>query len=323
MVLNMLMVVLGLGGLFFGGELLVKSAARIARSLGVSSLVIGLTVVAWATSMPELIVNLNAMNQGSGGMALGNVVGSNIANIGLTLGLIGLWYTCAVQWTLTRREIPIMLLVSTIVFLLALDGSLGQLDGIFLVGMFLAYSVLVYALVRREQRKVTRALEEYELHEGLIEKQPEKISRAFEFGRLVVGLALLIGGANLMVDGASALARGFGVSELVIGMTVVAVGTSLPELAASIMAARQGQTDIAIGNLVGSNIANIGAVLGLTAVTQPVAVPPGLLSLEMPVMLAFSAVLLLFARDLSVRRLEGGLLIAAYAGFVLLAFVRT
>jgi cation:H+ antiporter len=279
--------------------------------------VIGLTIVAWATSAPEMVVNVNAALQGSTTMALGNVLGSNIVNIGLCLGLMGLMFPVKVSWQLIRREIPIMIGAAGLLYLLALDGVLGQIDGLILCLGFIGFNGLVYVLVQRERRKVTAALEQYEKQEGFINGN---VNRLFEIGRLAAGLTFLILGANLTVDGATALARVMGISDFLIGMTLVALGTSLPELAASLVAAAHGQADIALGNVVGSNIANVLGILGFTVVMQPIVVAPNLLRTELPVLLGFSVLMLLFSADRVIRRWEAALLVGSYAGFVLLLF---
>jgi cation:H+ antiporter len=239
--------------------------------------------------------------------------------IWLTLGLIGVFFTIKVGWQLTRREIPIMIAVSILTYLLAMDGSLDRSDGSILLAGFLGFSALIYWLVRQEQRKVTASLESYEKQEKLIDSH---VNRLFELARLTVGVFTLILGANWMVDGATAIARGLGVSEFVIGLTLVAVGTSLPELAASIIAARQGQTDIAVGNIVGSNIANLSLILGATASIAPLNVATNMLSLEIPVMIAFTGLMLLFSLDRIVQRREAVAMLAGYVGFVIFSVVR-
>jgi cation:H+ antiporter len=316
---NIFMVILGLVGLYVGGRWLVKSSARLAGSFGISALVIGLTIVAWATSAPELVVNISAALQGSTEMALGNIIGSNIVNIGLALGLMALMHPVTIGWQLIIREIPIMILAALAATIMAMDGTISRLEGFVLFGGFLAFSLLIYIMVRRERRKITAVLDKYQEEEGLTDA---KVNRLFEVGRMIAGVLFLIVGANFMVDGATALARSMGISELVIGMTLVAFGTSLPELSAAIVASMHHQGDIAVGNVVGSNIANILAILGVTALVQPISVAPAMLSFEIPVLLVFSALTLLFALDRIVRRWEAVALCTAYVGFILLSFSR-
>lgn len=318
MFINVIMIALGIAGLVIGGEWLVKSAARLASSLGASVLVIGLTVVAWATSAPEMIVSVSAAAQGSSEMALGNVIGSNIVNIGLCLSIMALVFPVKVSWDLIRREIPIMIGAAVLAFVLCLDGIISRTDGLILLLSFLGFSALVYVLVQRERRKIAASLEQYEHEKGLIN---DNINRLFELGRLAAGLLSLIVGANLTVDGATAVARTLGVSEFVIGLTLVAFGTSLPEFASSLVAAARRQTDIAIGNVIGSNIANVLAILGVSALVQPIPVTPTILQVQIPVMLGFSVLTLFMGFDRLIGRREAALLLACYAGFVMLAFV--
>lgn len=315
MLLNIIMIALGIAGLVVGGNWLVKSAARLASSFGASVLVIGLTVVAWATSAPELIVSVSAAAQGSSEMALGNVIGSNIVNIGLCLSIMGLMFPVKVSWNLIRREIPIMIGAAGLAFLLGLDGVLSRLDGLILFLGFVGFSALVYVLVRREQRQVTASLAQYEHEEGLINGN---INRPFEVARLAAGLLALIVGANLTVDGATAVARTLGVSEFGIGLTLVAFGTSLPEFAASLVAAARRQTDIAVGNIIGSNIANVLGILGAAALVQPIPVSSTSLQVQIPVLLGFSLLTLVMGFDRLIGRRESAVLLAGYTGFVLL-----
>lgn len=318
MFVNIIMIALGITGLVIGGDWLVKSAARLASSFGASVLVIGLTIVAWATSAPELIVSVSAAVQGSTEMALGNVIGSNIVNIGLCLGIMGLMFPVKISWQLIRREIPIMIGAAFLAFWLGSDGVLSRLDGLILFGSFMGFNALVYLLVQQERRKVTESLAEYEADEGLIDN---KINRRLEVKRLAAGLVFLIIGANLTVDGATAVARTLGISDFVIGLTLVAFGTSLPEFAASLVAAARRQTDIAVGNVVGSNIANVLGILGITAIVQPIVVSPNSLQVQIPVLLGFSLLLLLLCFDTIIRRWEAAVLLACYVGFVGLSFV--
>lgn len=318
MLVNVVMIGLGILGLVVGGQWLVKGAARLAGSYGASPLVIGLTIVAWATSAPELIVSVSAAAQGSSEMALGNIIGSNIVNIGLCLGIMALMFPVKISWNLIRREMPIMIGAAMLAFVLCLDGVVSRLDGLILFLCFLGFSVLVYVLVRREQRMVSATLEQYEQEESLING---RINRLFEVGRLAAGLVCLIIGANLTVDGATAVARTVGISEFVIGLTLVALGTSLPEFATSLVAAARRQTDIAVGNIIGSNIANVLGILGVTAMVQPVGVTPASLQVQIPVMLGFSLLVLFLGFDRMIKRREAALLLSCYAVFIGLTFI--
>lgn len=318
---NFLMIAAGLAGLFFGGEWLVKGSSRLARSFGISALIIGLTIVAIGTSMPELIVSTDAALRGSSDISVGNVIGSNIANIGLILGIAGLISPMVVKTSLVRREIPIMVGVTLLLLLLVGDGTISQGDGLLLlVGMVAFISLLIYAEQRASAAE--QALEagvEAEL-EAEIDGNITAKQRPREALRVVLGIALLVVGARLTVDGAVALARGIGVSELVIGITLVAVGTSLPELATSVVAAFRGEADISIGNVVGSNIANILLILGVTSVISPVSVAPQIIRLDIWVALGFALVLFPFALNQKLTRWEAGVLLAVYVGYILVTF---
>lgn len=311
-------VVAGLIGLFIGGEWLVRGASRVAEHFGISPLIIGLTIVAIGTSAPELLVSIIAALGGSSDLALGNVVGSNIANIGLILGLTGLITPVAVQVTLVRREIPLTILITVFAVLLMLDGAVQRLDGLLLMVGFIATSAFFYWL----------AVQQHEEDEAAHADDPpgaddKKVQLGLEFVRIIAGIAALVLGANLLVEGASNIARGLGVPELIIGVTMVAFGTSLPELATSIMAAIRKENDIAVGNVIGSNIANLLLVLGATAFIQPFDIQPDLqtVSVELVVMLAFSLLLWPFARNRILSRRESALFLGGYLAFVVYSFI--
>ena len=318
MIVNVILVVVGIAGLFFGGEWLVRGSSRLARSFGISPLIIGLTIVAFGTSTPELLVSVSAALQGISDVSIGNIVGSNIANVGLILGLAGLTYPIVIHVGLIRREIPIMLAVSILAFVLALDGQLSLLDGLVLLAGFAAFNLLMFQATLRERE--TGRLTDEDLQEGDDDKAV--VNRPIEVLRVLVGIGILMVGANLTVDNAIILARFFQVSELFIGLTLVAVGTSLPELATSVVAAMRKESDIAIGNVVGSNIFNILFILGLTSVIQPLPVSPEVVSSDMPVMILFALVLMPLVRNKLISRREAVALLVAYLGYVIWAFLR-
>ncbi len=315
---DVLYVVLGLLGLFFGGNWLVKGAARLSLSFGVSTLVVGLTVVAFGTSLPELLVSLDAVSQGANDISVGNVVGSNIANIGLIIGLTALVFPIPVKVQIIRRELPFMLAVSVLMVLLIQDGEIGRWDGVLLVVGIIAYTIVSYVLALREKRLLTAELEAFEAAE--FGADAAQANRLFEVGRLAVGMIVLVVGANLLVDGAVNIATALGVPKLIIGLTLVAVGTSLPELATSFVASMRKENDIAVGNIVGSNIFNILAILGITALVQPIGVNPRVLEVDIVVMMAFSGALLVVVLGGRISRWQGGLLLAAYLIFTVWAF---
>ncbi|MBI5666822.1 MAG: calcium/sodium antiporter [Chloroflexi bacterium] len=311
--LDVVYVLLGLIGLFLGGNWLVLGASRLAASLGVPPVVIGLTVVAFGTSMPELLVCLDAALRGASDIAIGNVVGSNIANIGLILGVSGVIMTIPIHIQLIRREIPIMILASLVVYALALDGTISGVDGLLLVAGLLAFMAALIVLSRHERLKPA---EERELAEE--EHITGSINRLFEIGRLLAGMVVLLTGANLLVTGAVNLARALGVSEIVIGLTLVAFGTSLPELVTAIIAAVKRHDDILFGNVIGSNIFNLLGILGITALARPVPVAVSVLQFDLLVMIAFALLVLPFSLNRLLLRREAAVLLAGYGGFIAL-----
>ncbi len=306
---NLLFLFSGLVLLVFGGEGLVRGSAALARRLRVSSLVVGLTVVAFGTSAPELVVSVGAALRDSGDIALGNVVGSNIANVLLILGLAALIRPLAIQAQVLRVDIPILIGVSVAVVPLLWNGRVGRAEGALLFAGIVAYTVLSVVLARRESARAV--LEEYD--KG-VPATPGNL--AVQLVLIAGGLALLVGGANLFVGAARRLAQSLGVSEALIGLTIVAVGTSLPELMTSLIAAVRRENDIAVGNVVGSNIFNLLGILGASACVKPLRAE-GIDAADYVVMLLAALVLLPLAW--SGRRLdrrEAVLLLAGYAAYV-------
>lgn len=305
------LLIAGLVGLFYGGNWLVRGASNLALSFGVSVLIIALTFVAIGTSMPEMLVSVQAALAGKSDLAVGNVIGSNIANIGLILGATGLIAPLSVKAILLRREVPLMILVSLLAFVLTIDGQISRLDGAILLLAFVAFNLLFYWLARRESETQERLLSE-------LEDSPDGMhSRRREFLFLFAGVVALVLGSRMMVEGAVNLARLFGISELVIAITLVAFGTSLPELAASLSAAYHRETDLAIGNVVGSNIANLLLILGVTAFVQPITVDRGDVQFEFIVMIAFAVLLIPFVRHQRLGRRQSALFLGAYIAFVI------
>ncbi|MCU0290773.1 MAG: calcium/sodium antiporter [Thermoanaerobaculaceae bacterium] len=300
--------------LVVGAEGLVRGAVRLAAASGISSLVIGLTVVAFGTSAPELAVSVGAGLGGQADIAVGNVVGSNILNVLLILGLSALIVPLTVARQLVRLDVPVMIGVSLLTWLLALNGRLGRLEGALLATGLVVYVVWSIRVSRRQSEAVPEGTD------AAVRRGPLPWSWWVASAALTVGgLAVLVVGARLMVDGAVALARGLGVSELIIGLTVIAAGTSLPEVATSVMAALRGERDIAVGNVVGSNIFNLLGVLGLTAMVSPrgIGVAPAALGFDLPVMLAVAvACLPVFLTGFTISRAEGALLLGYYVAYV-------
>ena len=295
----------GVALLVLGADLLVRGASRLSLSAGLSPLVVGLTVVALGTSAPELAVSMKAAIAGTTGMAFGNVVGCNIANVLLILGLAALAAPLGIAPAVLRRDLPFLVAMSLVASLLALDGRLGALDGLVLLTGGVAHAVVSLRQERGGNGPAARDGAAARPGRGLLDGMS-----------IVAGLALLVGGAGLLVGAATTIARSLGVSDLVVGLTVVAVGTSLPEIAASVLASIRGQREIAVGNVVGSNILNLAVVLGLTAIVAPggVAVPPEALRVDTPVMvLAALLCVPVFLRRREVTRGEGALFVALYA----------
>lgn len=307
-----------LGGvlLIAGAELLVRGASKLALAFGLSPLVVGLTVVAFGTSAPELAVTVNSAYTGQADLALGNVVGSNILNILLILGLSAMITPLVVAQQLVRLDVPLMIAASFAVLLLSLDGSLGRFDGGLLFTAVLAYT---FFSVRQSRNETDSVRAEYEEAYGVAPSDPSTRSGwPAQVALVAAGLVLLVLGAQQLVEAAVATATRLGVSELVIGLTVVALGTSLPEVAASVVASLRGERDIAVGNVVGSNLFNLLAVLGLGSLVAPdgVPVPPGAITFDLPVMIVVAiAALPVFFTGYTIARWEGLVFLAYYAAY--------
>ncbi len=305
--------VVGLVLLVVGADVLVGGAARLAARFGISPLVIGLTVVAFGTSAPELAVSVSAAMSGTGGadVAIGNVVGSNIFNVLLILGLSAVVAPLVVQRQLVRFDVPLMILACGACWLMALDGVVDRTDGLILVAALLGYTLLLVRIAKRSGEDAPAEVPELD-EKSLTARLPVQLLM------IVAGLGMLVVGSGWLVDGAVAFARLLGVSELIIGLTIVAAGTSLPELATSVLAALRGQRDIAVGNVVGSNIFNVLCVLGISSTVSPrgVNVAPAALSFDIPVMTAVAfACLPLFITGGVLSRWEGALFLAYYAAY--------
>ena len=305
----------GLAMLIGGAELLVRGASRLARLLSVPPLVIGLTVVAFGTSSPELAVSLRSASLDQVDLAIGNVVGSNIFNVLFILGLSALLRPLSVDQKLVRLDVPVMISVSFLPLVLGLDGRLGKIEGALLLGAGTLYTLLLVATARRE-----RAVEERVVYASADLRQ---LATAVVVG--LAGLWMIVAGADWLVEGSVAIARALGVGELIIGLTLVAAGTSLPEVATSIVAALRNERDLAIGNVVGSNIFNILAVLGGAAALAPdgLLVSPSALQFDIPAMIAVAiACLPIFISGFRIDRWEGALFVACYGLYIGLLILR-
>lgn len=309
-------VLIGLLLLVVGGEFLVRSSVGLSFKLKLSKMVIGLTVVSFATSAPELLVSLQAAYNGLSDIALGNVIGSNIANIGMVLGITAIISSLTVDRDFYRFNWPVMLLFSiALYFLLSNDKMLTQLEGI---GLLTCLFIYLFVLIRRARKK--KEISEDGVDDGLAESSYFKI-----FIWLAIGGVALYFGSEWLVKGATQLAKAVGVSDYVISVTVIAIGTSVPELAASVIAALKKEKAISLGNLIGSNIFNIASVLGLTAIIKPIAViDKAILSTNIFWMIGFAAILLPLAfipKRLELSRYKGLILFVAYIVFVALTFL--
>ncbi len=299
-----------IGGLLLltvGAELLVQGAVSLARRVGLSPLVIGLTVVSIGTSLPELVVSLDAVLKGSAAIGVGNIVGSNITNITLILGLSALVQPMRVEAQVVRFDVPILVAVSGLFVVLAHDGELGRLDG----GL-LAVGAVAYLAYNVWAAQDSPAAIQDEFSEGL----PTQHALVLDLGFFVLGLGGLVGGADLLVEGAVRIAEALAVPQVVIGLTVVAVGTSLPELATSMLAAYRNEGDLAVGNAVGSSVLNILGILGLTAFIRPVSTT-SLSVLELWALVGVAVLVLpLLRTHFTLGRAEGASLFALYLGYL-------
>lgn len=309
MTLALLYLAAGLALLYFGAEGLVRGSASMALRVGLSPLVVGLTVVAFGTSSPELFVSLRAALAGQADISVGNVVGSNICNIGLILGLCAVITPIATNSQIVRLDIPIMLGTTAIALFMLGNDMIGRADGLILFTLLVAYIIFSIRLARRQPADTLNA----EFGE---EVKISKRGLALDLLMVAGGLVLLLFGARFLVDGAVIIARAFGWSEALIGLTIVAIGTSLPELATSLVAALKKELDIAVGNIVGSNIFNLLGILGITAMVHPL-VPQGISWIDYAVMAAFSLVLwpIAFFRQ-RITRAEGALLLVGYVAYL-------
>ena len=316
MLVSVLAILAGFALLVWGADRFVLGAAGAAANLGVSPLIIGLTIVGFGTSAPEMLVSGMAALNGNPHLGMGNALGSNIANVGLVLGTAALVSPMLVRSETLRREFPVLLATMAGVVLLLIDGTLSRNDGvILLVGM----AAMIFGVVQIGLRE--REVGSDPLESTFAEELPDHMSNGTAALWLVTGMTVLLGSSRLLVWGAVNVAQHFGVPDLVIGLTVVAIGTSLPELAATVASALKGEDDIALGNVLGSNMFNLLAVMGLPAVIAPDDVPPEVLGRDYPLM--FGLTVALFAMAFGFRgsgrinRIEGVALLIAYVGYLL------
>ena len=304
--------------LYYGAEWLVKGASSFARSAGLSPLVIGLTIVAFGTSAPEFVVSIVSSIQNKSMIAVGNVVGSNICNIALVLGLISVFRPLSCHRSVIRRDIPIMLGISAYLLLISLDSKLGRVDGATLFSGIILYICFNYYVAVKESKNISSV---NSVTSKSATNRMEYISRPGQIVRIVAGIAGVVAGAELLVNSAVSIMHAFGVSEKFIGLTVVAFGTSLPELATSLVAAIKKEMDISIGNLVGSNVFNILGVLGAASLIRPISIPGGFI--ESGLLIDYLAMILIsllpwlmMKKTFSTRRKHGIILLSCYMGYL-------
>jgi len=303
LMLNILYFILGIAGLVIGGEMLVKGSSRLAKGLGISPIIIGLTVVAFGTSSPEFVVCLTAALQGASDITVGNIVGSNIANIALILGVAAVIKPIRIHDSITKVQTPFMIFLTLMVFIIALNHYIGRAEGLII---FLALPLLIFY----SYYSYKKSNGDDSGNNGSSKKP------VIQLVMITAGLFFLIVGARLTVSSGISFARTFGLSELVIGVTIIAVGTSLPELSTAIFSAIKNEHEIVVGNVVGSNIFNLG-ILGLVALIHPISVNPVALKLDFPVMIVLSILIYPVMKIGSkISRIEGVLLLCFYFGFI-------
>ncbi|WP_196141134.1 calcium/sodium antiporter [Aliikangiella sp. G2MR2-5] len=320
MLLNFAMVISGISLLVWSADRFTDGAAAIARNLGISPLIVGLTVVAMGSSAPEIIVSLNAAAAGTPGLAIGNAIGSNVANVGMVLGIAAIVTPLHVQSATLKREIPILFGVMVLAFALMIDHELSIADGLILLSSLVGYLVWLTFSALRARHKKDLMLEE------IIEELPEQMATWKATLWVIAGLLLLQISSKLLVTGAVSIAHNIGVSDFVIGVTIVAVGTSLPELAASVTSVLKGEHELAIGNVIGSNIFNLLAVLGVPTLITLVDVDQKVLVIDYAFMVGLTVAVCFMAwgqkgKPGEITRFEGGLLLAFFIGYQAYQFI--
>jgi len=310
LLLNVILFASGMAVLLIGGEMLVRGSSRFAKGIGINPMIIGLTIVAFGTSSPEFVVCLVAALKGSSDITLGNIIGSNISNIALILGVSSVISPIRVETSVLRTHVPILIFMSVLFFIICLNGYIGFMEGLLFFSLLIAINIYYLYFV---SSKITSSEKS---------KSPDSpdnkgaTPHLFQLFFIVLGLGLLLLGARLTVDQAIIFARTFGFSELVIGITVIAVGTSLPELATTVISSVKKQDGIVVGNIIGSNIFNLG-IIGLVTMIHAVEVNPAVIKFDLPVMIALSVLIypLMYINKV-ISRFDGLLLLVCYAGFI-------
>ncbi|MCG8408341.1 MAG: calcium/sodium antiporter [Phycisphaerales bacterium] len=316
MPLNIALMVVGAAILVGGGEILIRGAAALARTLGISATIVGLTVVAYGTSAPEFVVSVMATLDDKPGICAGNIVGSNILNVLLVLGVTALIYPIQATAVFVRREVPIMVGVSVLFLFLSRNGDLARPEAAVLVFLLFGYTALTVWIAKREKASVAREYED-------VQPSPMKRTIAVNLLLIVVGLAMLGGGSELFLRGAVEIAKAIGISDSIIGLTLVAFGTSFPELAACVVAAYRKHPDICLGNVIGSSIYNLLAIGGISGLITPLPFEPDMIRVHIPLM-AGAAVLLwpMVTTSFRISRREGLILLTCYTLFMIWTILR-
>ncbi len=317
--MTIVLFVLGLVALIAGAELFLKAVDHFGLKWGVSPLIMGLTVVAFATGAPELAISIKAAMSGSADLVLGNIIGSNIANILLILGITALIAPLNITRRVIKVDVPIVIAASVTVYILALDGELGTIDGVILMAGLVGYSYFMFLQIKKDADEQAGVEEVFEY-----ETSPDQLAKGAFFyikniGFLLIGLTLIVAGSSWMVESAVTIATILGMSELVIGLTIVSIGTSLPEIATSLSAARKGKADIAVANVMGSNLYNMLLTLGLTLIIAPnvLAVSADAIKLDLPFMVAVSiACIPIFIAGFNLTRRDGALFLVYYSTYL-------
>lgn len=302
---------IGLALLVWSADRLVFGSAALARNMGVAPLVIGMTILAMGSSAPEMMVSATAALAGKTDTAVGNVLGSNIANIALILGVTAMLKPLAIGSTIIRRELPLMLVVTLIAGALLWDNYLGFAEGALLLVLFVLFLLAMLYISKKAKQEGDVMVDEQE------SEIPQNVSNTASFIWIIVGLALLLYSSDMVVESAVTIAKYYGMSDLVIGLTIIAVGTSLPELAASVASVLKGEDDMAVGNIIGSNVFNILAVMGIPGILNPSAISPLAMGRDFYVMLGVSVLLLIMAlgKNRRINRVEGGILLICFIAY--------
>ena len=317
MIINIIVFIAGLALLCYGADWLVKGSSRLAESFGIKPLVVGLTVVAIGTSSPELVVSVISILQKKNDIALGNIIGSNICNIGLILGISALMHYLKVQKVFLKKELPIMIFSSALLFIFGMNLLISRVEGAVLLAGFISFMLYIVLSTLK-----TNGNAELDLNIDVLGIRNNN-NKVKDIIFIVIGISGLVLGSHLMVKSSMVIAKAMGISEFVIGLVLVALGTSLPELATSVAAAYRKETDILVGNVIGSNISNAFLVIGTVALLKPVTVDRAVLSFEFPAMMVFSFLLFLFLRaGAALQRIYGAIFLVGYVFVMIVSFYR-